>query len=444
MNVRVLLLASSATLNAALLAAFALQPSLAPDAIRSLFSSASTDAAAERKRTEQRDRAAAAAKRALKTEGRADVWSTLHSTDLTKLVAQLRAAGFPPALVRAVVDAEVERQFSPRIKELTRVVNETPYWKPDPGYYAGNAKLFESISQIYRERSRLLRDLLGTDAYAWGGIDPTTAQKRQFGNLPSAKIDLVQRINDDYAEMIGQVRAATQGITLPEDREKMALLEREKRADLAAILTPEELAEYEMRSSPITMRLRTAFTIMDANEAEFRAIYTIHEGYKDVLYPTSMGGITFTGVDAMEKRREATRQINEQVKTALGDARFAQYQRATDTDFQQLYRLGQRDSIPYDTLVRAYDVRGPTAEASIRIVDDRALSTDAKRTALKELAQTARTQLLSTLGPTAGPAYVENARWLTYLNQGQGITIMPDGGVSSRMIPPASVPPPKK
>lgn len=443
MNLRVLLLAGLIMVNCGLIATFLLRPSLAPAALqRFLPQSDSREQASAPRSTNSRAIAAGQKKSAASPE----LWQSLHSTDLATLVQRLREAGFPPTMVRAIVDAEVERQFSPRIKELTRANTEIPYWRQDSGYYSGNSKLFESINQIYRERSRVLRDLLGKDAYAVSGVDPTV-QRRQYGNLSQAKIDLVQRITEDYAEMTGQIRSAMQGVALPEDREKLALLEREKRADLAAVLTPDELADYEMRTSNITMRLRTALTMMDASEAEFRSIYQAHDPFKEVLYPTSAGGMMYITSDVTEKRREATRQINGQLKKDLGDTRFAQYQRATDSEFQQLYRLGQRDNIPYDTLVRAHDVRTPTAEASIKIVDDPALSPDAKRVALKELAQTARTTLLSTLGPTAGPTYVENSRWLNYLDQGRGISLGPDGSMSIRSVPmnpPPGTPAPKR
>jgi hypothetical protein len=448
MKLPLVVLASSLVVNVALVATFSAKPSLAPPFAQGFFrfgSGATTvgNTGDLRARTGVADAQKKSQRAATHS---AEIWPALHSADLSTLVARLRAAGFPPAIVRAIVDAEIERQFSSRIKELTRELNETPYWKPDPSYYFGNSKLFEQISQIYRERSRVLRDLLGKDAFAYGSVDPTAAQRRQYGNLPQAKIDLVQRVNDDYAEMMGQVRAAMQGITLPEDREKLALLEREKHADLAAVLTPEELADYEMRTSSVTSRLRTAFTIMDASEDEFRAIYKIHEQYKDVLYPSVSSG--FLGSDVMEKRREAAAAANEQVKAALGDARYAQYQRATDNDFQQLYRLGQRDNVPYDTLVRAYDVRTTASEAATKIYDDRAMSVDEKRTALSNLARDTRAQLLSTLGPTTGPAYAENSRWLSYLDQGRIVTIGPDGLTSSiRSLPtppPAGTPAPKK
>ena len=447
MPLRVLLLVVSVAINATLLAAFAFRPALAPTVVRNIFEHGSNTAptADLPRHSSPADAAAQAEADARRAAARqAQLWSMLKTEDLAALVARLRAAGFSAAVVRAIVDAQIEARFAGRIKELTRANEETPYWKPDLNMYSGNSKLYAELSQIYRERSRALRELLGKDAMAWGGLDPTAAQLRQYGNLSPAKIDLVQRINDDYAEMTSQIRTAMQGVTLPEDREKLALLEREKHADLAAVLSPEELAAYEMRTSPITNRLRSAFAIMDVSEQEFRSIYGIYQPLADKLFPTVGGMYT---PEMSEQRREATKQVNAQVKAALGDARFAQFERATNSEFQQLYRMSQTDNLPFDTIARAFDVRTATAENSMKIMNDRALSNDEKRRQLENLATTARTQILSTLGPTVGPTYVQNANWLNYIQQGGAVTFMPEGGTSYRRLPttpPAGTTPPTK
>lgn len=433
MKPAVLVLCTSLAANAALLGVFAARPSLAPPAVRSFFefggaASFTADASSALK--------TAATPTPKGASGAGPWWQALENPDLTTLVARLRAAGFPPSVLRAIIDAEIEARFAPRIQELARQLHETPYWKPDPSLFTGNSRLFESINQIYRERSQVLRGLLGHDAFAYSGEDASTALRRQFGNLGEAKIAMVQRISDDYAEMIGQVRTAMQGVTLPEDREKLALLEREKRADLASVLTPEELADYEMRTSPITNRLRTPLTIMNASEAEFRTIFGIQQPYADVINPT----IGIMTLEMSQQRRDTTAKINEQIKAALGETRFAEYQRATQSEFQQLHRIASAEGVSPEAMARAFDLRTPTAAASTEIMNDRNLSPEDRRTALQNLAQTTRTQILSTLGPAAGPAYVESARWLTHIAQGGSVSVMPDGNLSYRMSGPVATP----
>lgn len=334
-------------------------------------------------------------------------------------------------MILGILNARIESRFADRIKALTGDLENTPYWKPDPMNSPGNTKYWEEYSQIYRERSRMLRELLGDDAFAYPGTDPAAAQRRQFGSIPKEKIDLVQRINDDYAELTSQIRASMQGITLPEDREKMALLEREKRADLAAVLTPAELEEYEMRSSQVTSRIRNTLSIMDASEAEFRAIFKVQQAFNDKVNPMMSGMISSR---MMDERREAQKEMNEQMKTVLSPDRYNEYARASNTEYQLLHRLRQKDNIPKETITRAFSIRVGIAEESVRIADDTSLSTEQKRAALTALAQKGRTQILSTLGPGAGEAYAQSARWLSTIERGSGVVFGPDGNPMPRTI----------
>jgi hypothetical protein len=411
------LLIGSLLANAALVTTFALRPALAPPALRDFFLSSSAKAEAESAARVEAQKVTAARARADTARGLASqalLWSALQSDDLPTLVARLRAAGFSASLVRAIVTAQVDARFSARIKALVRVVEDTPFWKPKPTSSFNNPKLFEEMNQASRERSKLLRELLGDDFFASSGVDPTATQRRQFGDLSKSKIDLIQRINDDYAEMLSQVRAATNGITLPDDRAKMALLEREKHADLAAILTPQELEDYEMRNSPITSRLQSALSLMNATEDDFRTIYRIQLQFKDLIYPTG----DFFSSDMMQQRRDAETQIAAQLQDALGEARANEFLRAQNYEFQSLAQLAQRENLPLDAAVRAYDLRTSTSEESGRIFNDQTLTTDQKRAAMQTLAQNTKAQLIGTLGPVAGAAYASSATWLKAIETG--------------------------
>lgn len=437
-----LVLGISAVLNASLVASFIAKPSLAPPALRSFFGTraqaeagptAKTPTSSPSPASRAQTTAASSAAAAPSAGALAQLWSSIYSDDLPTLVARLRAAGFPASAIRSIVDAEIYKRLGDRYAELRRMIDDVPYWRADPFRYMGStSKFYETYSQLSRERTRAVREVLGQDAYAYSGMDPSEAQRRQFGNLSPGKIEMVQRINDDYAEMLSQVRSSMQGITLPEDREKIALLEREKKADLAAILTPQELADYEMRSSTITMRLRTTLTVMDASEAEFQKIYQAYLPHSETLFPSTSVGVVYRSNDATDPRNVAIAKINEDLTRELGADRAAQFQRANDRDFQQLYQLTRAQNLPYETVVRAFDVRNTASAQSLRIVDDPVMSVEDKRAALKNLSEQSRTQLLSTLGSASGPTYVESARWLTYLEQGTAFTPMPSGGISTR------------
>ncbi len=415
--------------NGGLLAVLALKPSLAPPSWRQYFEPArATHELTSEPETRPPAPSATAspdAKQGGSTPSFAGLWAALRSDDLPTFVARLRAAGFSRPVVRSIVNARLEEKFTARFAEVMAPYNNIPYWRPDPtsGMTAG---FYEQYNQLYRERSRALRELLGADADDGG--NPTTSQRRQYGDLSQAKIDLVQRIADDYAEMSSQVRAAMQDVALPEDGDKLALLEREKRADLAAVLSPAELEAYERRTSPITMRLRSGLTIMDATEEEFGTIYRIQTGFQEILYPE--GGM-FTP-DGSTRRLEAQRQQGERLKVALGEARNADYVRASNREYQQLHRIAQRENVPLDATQRAFALRDSVAQESMRIAGNQSIDTEAKHAALKQLAQNTRLQLTGLLGPAAGAAYAQAARWLGYVENGSAVSIDVAGNVTFR------------
>ena len=426
MKLPVFLLAGSLAANAVVLAVCALRPALAPPVWRELFPDRAALAAAEaadQARAKHAAEVAAQTAAAQAAASRAQLWAALQSDDLPTLVARLRAAGFPPLLVRAIVGARIEARFAAQLKALVGNAAATPFWKPVPLGFNSNPKFYEERTQLYRERAKLLRDVLGSDYSAGSRTDPTAAQRRRFGNLPADKIALLQRINDDYLELGAQIRASLQGITLPSDREAIALLQREQHADLAAILTPQELADYEMRTSPLTSRLSPALTLMDATEAEFRAIYGIEQPLADRLYPA----LGVKGAEMAQQRRDAQQQAADQLAAALGPERAADFARAGNYEFQQLSRLAQRENLPADAAVRTFTLRDAAAQESTRIAADPTMANDAKLAALQTLAQSTRAQIVATLGANAGNAYVQSADWLGYIEHGGSVKFGADG-----------------
>lgn len=439
MKLPVLLLAGSLAANAACAVVLALRPALAPSAVRDFFHL--HDAAGDARlavETRRRDDQAAKARAAAEAASRGLLWSALDSADLNTLVAHLRAAGFSPVQVRAIVSARVDARFDARRREITGAASATPYWKAEVSGMNSNPKVYEALNQVYRDRTRTLREVLGADFFADALGDATAEERRQFGDLPKAKIDQIQRIVDDYAEMTSQLRAGMQGITLPEDREKLALLEREKRADLAAILSPEELLGYEMRTSTIGSRLRPILGIMDATEEEFRTIFAIQQSLADRLYPP--GGSR--GAEMSRQRQAAEQESSQRIAAALGPSRAADYARASDYEYQAIYRLAQQENLPADAASRAYDLRAATAAESRRIAESTTLDPAAKLAALQALAQSTKVGLIGALGTTAGDAYAKSADWLKLIANGGSIGISPSGGSIYYLAP--SNPPPGK
>lgn len=439
MKLSAALLVGSLAANAAIIAVFALKPTLAPAAMRDYFSSggASTPPgppSAAKRDVEAADRQAAAQQ--------AKLWGALYSADLPTFVGQLRAAGFSPQMIRAIVTAQIDARYTERMAAVYREMSDGPYWKPDPtSSLGGGQSMIEKLNQLSRERSNAVRELLQGDPQLMADTATATAQRQRYGSISPENIIAVERVSQDYAEMIAQIRIAARGMMLKEDQDLITMLEGERKKDLAAILSPAEMEEYALRTSTVTSRLRSTMTSMDASEDEFRAIYRIMEPLDPIINPTNRVGAL--GADFMQQREAAQKQADDQIKAALGDQRYADYSRASSPEYQQLARLGKQDAIPVQTVNQAYDLRNNTSAESQRIYADTAMSVDQKRAALTALAQNTRNQLKSMLGPTSGPGYVEVAgRWLDALERGSSVTFGPQNAMSYRTLPPPGAQPP--
>lgn len=361
-------------------------------------------------------------------------WAALDTADLPELAKRLRAAGFPPDVVRGILSAKIEDRFVERYRALFAKRESADYWKPR----TYSAELMAEQRAIGRERGNLLRQALGEEGVA-ADREISSSQRQRYGNLSQGKVDVVRMIEQDYEEMTEQLRASFQNVVLPEDREKLALLEREKRADLAGLLTPEELADYEMRNSRITSAQRPALTLMNASEAEFRAIYTALQSQLDVLYPGAVG--MMSSPEMFEQRRKAEETAREAIRAALGESRYQEYMRAGDREYQQMYQAAHNSGLGAEAANQAYALRDTIAKESQRIAAADDTTLEQKREALKALSEHAQTQFRTLLG-TDGGKFVASARWLQAMQNGAAITIQPGGGVSVRTLRPAMPPRP--
>jgi hypothetical protein len=403
---KLVLFVASTAANVMLVVILGLHPELAPPKLRAWL---------EHPFGSHRAAVVAANPSPAKPVTRPKLWTTVESDELSVLVARLRAAGFPPEVVAAVIQERVSQRYDAQLSALQQPDPNTPFWKWKP-FYLERGRM-EQLDQLIRERAKALRAVLDDDFFA--GTDSTAEQRRRFGNLPQSKIAQLQRIEDDYKEMGAAITSATAGILLPEDTEKLALLKKEKQADLAAVLSPSELEEYQMRTSRVTDYLRSHLGAFDPSEAEFRSIYKAQLEFND-RFPS----MTVMSGSSMADREAAQKQLQEQLKASLGGPRYDDYIRESDNEFQQLTRIAELNNVPKDAILRVYSLRDTLARESNRIFDDPSLTDDAKRTALQQLGQSTRLEINTALPPAAAAGYLRTAeRWLQPVESGAAITL---------------------
>ncbi|OHE89676.1 MAG: hypothetical protein A3G75_03025 [Verrucomicrobia bacterium RIFCSPLOWO2_12_FULL_64_8] len=338
---------------------------------------------------------------------------TLLSGDLEQLVANLRAAGFSPGMIRTIVTALLGEQYAARRRQMLANQTDVPFWKTGSTGSTYTPQQMAEMRAISREMQERMKALLGDDYYAM--MDESRVyMRRQYGNLPVDKIEMLQRINSDYSELMRQVRQDSGGIMLPEDREKIALLEKEKRADIAALLTPAEFEEYDLRNSSTAMSLRANLTTFEPTEQEFRTLFKLQREF-DEKYNPSMYGMPMTP-EIMNERRNANLALKEQIKAALGDQRYAEYTRATDFSYRAASQIAQRLELPKENAVATYELQRNYQERLNAIRTDRQLSPAERTQMVQALAAEANQKVGELLTPRGLEAYkTSGGSWLRNL-----------------------------
>jgi hypothetical protein len=340
----------------------------------------------------------------------AEVWEKAYSADLPTLTQNLRAAGLPDRLVRAIVSAEINERFKAREEALKPKQASSNYWESQD-YYERNAGETLEIRlarlDLRREKDALKVSLLGEE--------PPKADDRN--PIPPAKRDAARKISEDYDTMIQQVEAESRGMPLASDRQKLEFLRAEKDKELRELLTPEEFEANQLRTSRIAQNLRWELAGFKPSEDEFVLIHKLKESDPEL---SRNADNSYTSAD-WDRRRAAEKKMNETLRREMGEERYQDYVRAKNYDYRQLTQLASRFQLPKADVNEIYDQRRTVPEAALALAKDPKLSRAEKETALKAMAEKARQSIYAKLGQEAGDAYIKNSNnsnWMQSLEKG--------------------------
>ncbi|MCX6953228.1 MAG: hypothetical protein NTV51_13835 [Verrucomicrobia bacterium] len=350
-----------------------------------------------------------AAKKAPRSSGPAPVdpktWSSLETKDLTALAANLREAGFPKDVIRAMISGLLSEQFAARRRALDPDSANRPYWKDR----APDLKLQLAQYQLFREQEKALRAILGADAR---NTDPLAQARARsmFGNLPPEKLDAAQLIIDEFNQKQTEAYYTKGSMTMADQRQ----IERDQRTALAAILSPAELEEYDLRSSNTGRTMRRELTSFAPTEEEFRAIYKLRQPFEEKYNYDS--GIPSQAT--MNERMNAQKQLMTDIKNLLSPERAAEYERASDFNFQRASQLVARLELPPETTTTLWNTQKEFEKRRNDIYSSGAsLSAEERTRQLTALQQEAIAKLTPILGSASRVKSYESygGQWLTSL-----------------------------
>jgi hypothetical protein len=324
-------------------------------------------------------------------------WSTLRTEDLPAMVNRLRENGFPPATVRAIMATHLREAYAARIKALDPEAENRPFWKS----YSIDPKVQAAQSQLYREQTKILRGLLGPDAEGQENIN-ALYQGRRFDSVPPEKIDDVQRILRDFEDARQDVFSKSAGSFGQETQKRITEIEKDQRAALARLLTPQEFEDWQVRNSDTARSIRAQLSAFNPTEAEFRAIYKLQADYDEKFSRTMYAP---PSPEESRRRGEAEKQLNEQIKATLGPVRGAEYERSNDYNYRQTSQLVARLELPPETTGKIYEIQKDIQNRSRELYRGGPNAVAEREKEFAQLISEAQTKVSAILGPRGFEAY---------------------------------------
>ncbi|WP_414661349.1 hypothetical protein [Horticoccus sp. 23ND18S-11] len=342
----------------------------------------------------------------------------LTTADMATLRTRLESLGLPPEIVRAVLAMTIHRSFQKRREAILRLPGPDEYWR-NQGQRADPADQI-ALRELDREQRRLLRESSADFEF------DDAAERRQFGGLPGDTVARLKRIFADYSDLEEQLYADGSDRGSSENRNRAALLAKEKRADIERLLSPDELLDYDLRNHPAAHRLRGAIGQFAATEAEFVALFP---AFRAALEAAG-GNETRTRTNVAEARRtrEALEsQLDTELQRVLGSQRFAELKDANNHLLQETRAFTASLNLPPQATTEVISVQQEFSPKLNALDRDRDLTANERDARAYALAKDARDRLIRVLGTENFEAYKRRGgAWLgSALNRAPPSTPVP-------------------
>ncbi|HEY4952353.1 MAG TPA: hypothetical protein VII71_03100 [Verrucomicrobiae bacterium] len=344
-------------------------------------------------------------------------WSQFTAPDFGLYIMELRGFGTPEQKIRDIIFGAVEAIYRPKRGALR------PPKKADNGKFWEHRFFYNSQSQmtktqreqmraLQKEEADLLKSVLGDDVYQQMAKDSGAAtdwQERLYGYIPKELREKVQdidaRMNDEkqdiYAEANGYIDQYTQA-----DLHK---IEKKYHDQLAAILTPDQLLQWDLRHSDTANQLKNDLSAFDPNEDEFQAIFKYKQAAEELNPLRDPDDDSPMPVSAADRQAQTDKQaaLDADLAQSIGTNRVAEYKLEQDYSYRNLIDSG----VPKDSVFKLDEMKNEAQAAAQKIRDDKTLGADDRAAALSAIRTETQNSINDLLGPKPAKSYSNNGGW---------------------------------
>ena len=214
-----------------------------------------------------------------------------------------------------------------------------------------------------------------------------------------ARIDKIKKDYDDIRARTSAEYSAA-GAAFPGGLNaflrQLALLEREKRTDLAAVLTPAELEDLELRETPAGQLVSRLLGDAALTDGQRRTAFRLQRDFEDHF------GLTYNVTPRGLYEREAARQgLQEQIKAVIGHEALAAWLRGEGDDYAKFAAFAAQQNLPADAAVELWRAKNDFTLQRLELLANpaHARSPDQLRAAQAALTHQMEARVLSIVGP---------------------------------------------
>ncbi len=350
-------------------------------------------------------------------------WSAVESADYRQYIANLRGIGCPERLLRDLVVADLQELYARKRADLRPPAFEP--WTSHDVRGAAEREHQARVQALDQEHRAVVRELLGF---------PWEAEGFRAWRDEELLWILLGFVTDDQAIQVAglvepleaearQVRERAYGVLLAEDQAALRAQATRFESELAAILTPQQQEEFNLRLQAFVASFSgkdlhfeaAGLTALQAREV-VRLSFLKGNLLEEELFDLDQAGPEDPG-SVTDRQLE----FETQVARLLGPQGYAAYARAQDERFREVLGFSQARQFPEEVAIKAWEIRQEAeaeAEALIHALPDTGsdLDAEAQQARLEALQESATLALTALFGANHIRAYVdEQGKWLEQL-----------------------------
>jgi hypothetical protein len=334
-------------------------------------------------------------------------WRMIESRNYEEYVRNLRAVGCPEKTVRDIIVAEVRKTYSARSASVPLA---TSFWSCGPERQAAERRRVQNQRDLDQESQTLLRHLLGSDLPAESQEEAEDLVEQAIlrflaGPLPDAVFEKVHLV----LKQMSDIEQRSNDILLPSEKQQLWNLRQQSLASLQRFLSSAQYDELTRRFAASQL-VDHEFRDFQVSGSELREIAGLYAG----IYGLPLEAVAFSGNDEEGHTVEQKALFENSLLGFLGETRFAEYKRETDSEFQNIKAFIEQQSLSPEVAIKIYESKTLFDEHSRHLKQAGILSASEIENELQQAQRSMRSAVQQLLGGKSFELYVrQQGGWVT-------------------------------